>query len=174
MAGGRFGARALLVAGVLVLGLSSLAGAWATGGAMLLALRVVEGFSFATVVSAAPKIVLDASSRGDRDSRLGIWSGYMPGGMALAMVVAPFVTEALGWRSLWWLSAGAALLTMALALAGTGGATGPSSRSATPMPASTGPAQARRCRSAPCGSMAGRSCSSPSSGSRSQPGSRHS
>ena len=120
MAGGRFGARALLVAGVLVLGLSSLAGAWATGGAMLLALRVVEGFSFATVVSAAPKIVLDASSRGDRDLALGIWSGYMPGGMALAMVVAPFVTEALGWRSLWWLSAGAALLTMALALAGTG------------------------------------------------------
>ena len=87
---------------------------------MLLALRVVEGFSFATVVSAAPKIVLDASSRGDRDLALGIWSGYMPGGMALAMVVAPFVTEALGWRSLWWLSAGAALLTMALALAGTG------------------------------------------------------
>ena len=119
MTGGRFGARPLLLTGVLVLGLSGVVGALATSGAMLLAIRVVEGISFACVVSSAPKIVFDATRPGDRDLALGIWSGYMPGGMALAMVVAPFLAEPLGWRSLWWLLAGLALLAAVLVAAGT-------------------------------------------------------
>ena len=119
MAGGRFGARALLLTGLLILGLSGVAGALATGGAMLLAVRVVEGISFAAIVAAAPKIVFDATSHRDRDFVLGVWSAYMPGGMALAMLVAPFLAEPLGWRSLWWLCAGAALLTAVLAVVGT-------------------------------------------------------
>ena len=120
MAGGRFGARALLLTGIVVLALSGLAGAFATSGAVLLAIRVFEGISFAAIAAAAPKIIFDAASRGDRDLALGIWSGYMPGGMALAMTVAPFLAEPLGWRSLWWLSAAAALLTVVLAAVGTG------------------------------------------------------
>ena len=119
MTGGRFGARALLLTGVLVLGLSGVAGAFATDGAMLLGIRVFEGISFATITAAAPKIVFDATSRADRDFVLGIWSAYMPGGMALAMVVAPFLAEPLGWRSLWWLCAGAALLMGVLVVVGT-------------------------------------------------------
>ena len=119
MTGARFGARALLLTGVLVLGLSGVAGAFATDGAMLLGIRVFEGISFATITAAAPKIVFDATSRADRDFVLGIWSAYMPGGMALAMVVAPFLAEPLGWRSLWWLCAGAALLTGVLVVVGT-------------------------------------------------------
>ncbi len=119
MAGGRVGARALLLTGVLVLVLSGIAGALATSGAMLLAVRVFEGISYATMVSAAPKMTVDATRPEDRDLALGIWSGYMPGGMALAMIVAPFLAEPLGWRSLWWLSAGAALVATVLAVVGT-------------------------------------------------------
>ena len=119
MAGGRFGARALLLTGVLVLVLSGIAGALATSGAMLLAVRVFEGISYATMVSAAPKLTVDATRPEDRDLALGIWSGYMPGGMALAMIVAPFLAEPLGWRSLWWLSAGAALVATVLTVVGT-------------------------------------------------------
>ena len=119
MAGGRVGARALLLTGVLVLVLSGIAGALATSGTMLLAIRVFEGISYATMVSAAPKILFDATRPEDRDLALGIWSGYMPGGMALAMVVAPFLAEPLGWRSLWWLCAGAALVAAVLTVVGT-------------------------------------------------------
>ena len=118
MAGGRIGARALLLAGVLVLVLSGIAGALATSAAMLLVVRVFEGISFAAIVSSAPKITFDASRPEDRNLTLGIWSGYMPGGMALAMIVAPFIAESMGWRSLWWLMAGAALIAAALAVAG--------------------------------------------------------
>ena len=119
MAGGRVGARALLLTGVLVLVLSGVAGGFATNAAMLLAVRVFEGISFAAIVAAAPKITFDATRPEDRDLALGIWSGYMPGGMALAMVVAPFLAESLGWRSLWWLCAGAALVATVLAAVGT-------------------------------------------------------
>ena len=119
MVGGRVGARALLLTGVLVLVLSGVAGALATGAAMLLVVRVFEGISFAAITAAAPKITFDATRPEDRDLALGIWSGYMPGGMALAMVVAPFLAEPLGWRSLWWLMAGAALIAAALVVLGT-------------------------------------------------------
>ena len=95
MAGGRVGARALLLTGVLVLVLSGVAGGFATSAAMLLAVRVFEGISFAAIVAAAPKITFDATRPEDRDLALGIWSGYMPGGMALAMVGAPFLAESL-------------------------------------------------------------------------------
>ncbi len=118
MAGGRIGARALMLTGVLVLVLSGIAGALATSAAMLLAVRVFEGISFAAIVSSAPKITFDASRPEDRNLTLGIWSGYMPGGMALAMIVAPFIAESMGWRSLWWLMAGAALIAAVLAVAG--------------------------------------------------------
>ena len=119
LAGGRFGARALLLTGALVLVLSGIAGAFATGAAMLLAVRVFEGISFAAIVASVPKITLDATRPEDRNLALGIWSAYMPAGMALAMVVAPFLAEPLGWRSLWWLCAGAALVAAVLALVGT-------------------------------------------------------
>ncbi len=119
MTGARVGARALLLTGTLVLVLSGVAGALATSAAMLLAVRVFEGISFAAIVSSAPKITFDATRPGDRNLALGIWSGYMPGGMALAMVVAPFLAESLGWRSLWWLCAGGALVAAVLVAAGT-------------------------------------------------------
>ena len=90
MAGGRIGARNLLLTGLLILGLASLVGAWAVGGGMLLAMRVVEGFGFAAIVSAAPKLIFDAATPKDRDLALGIWSTYMPAGMAIAMVVTSF------------------------------------------------------------------------------------
>ena len=119
MTGSRVGARALLLTGVLVLVLSGIAGALASSAAMLLAVRVFEGVSFAAIVASAPKITVDASRPEDRNLTLGIWSGYMPGGMALAMIVAPFLAEPLGWRSLWWLMAGAALIATVLAVVGT-------------------------------------------------------
>ena len=119
LAGGRFGARALLLTGALVLVLSGIAGAFATGAGMLLAVRVFEGISFAAITASAPKITLDATRPEDRNLALGIWSAYMPAGMALAMVVAPFLAEPLGWRSLWWLCAGAALIAAVFAAVGT-------------------------------------------------------
>jgi MFS family permease len=119
MVGGRVGARNLLLAGLLILGLASLVGAWASGGGMLLAMRVVEGIGFAAIGSAAPKLVFDAATPKDRDLALGIWSTYMPAGMAIAMILTSFLIEPLGWRGIWLISAGAALAVAFVAFVGT-------------------------------------------------------
>ena len=119
MAGGRIGARNLLLTGLLILGFASFVGAWADGGGMLLAMRVVEGIGFAAIVSAAPKLIFDAATPKDRDLALGIWSTYMPAGMAIAMVVTSFLIEPLGWRGIWLVSAGSGLVIAILVFAGT-------------------------------------------------------
>ncbi len=119
MSGSRIGARTLLGGGLAIVGLASLAGAWSTGGGMLLALRVIEGVGFAAISSAAPKIIFDASAERDRDLALGIWSTYMPAGMALAMLLSAFLLEPIGWRGMWLVAGGGALGLAFLSVAGT-------------------------------------------------------
>ena len=119
MAGGRFGERNLLLIGLFILALVGAIGAASSSGAMLLILRVVEGVGFAAIAVTAPKIVVDASGPHDRDLALGIWSTYMPAGMALAMLITPFLIDPIGWRGIWLIGAGAALIVAALAFVGT-------------------------------------------------------
>lgn len=119
MTGGRFGERNLLLIGLLILTLVGAIGAASPGGAMLLVLRVIEGIGFAAITVAVPKLVVDATGPHDRDLALGIWSTYMPTGMALAMVVTPFLLDPIGWRGVWLVGAGAVLVVALLAFAGT-------------------------------------------------------
>ena len=119
MTGGRFGERNLLLIGLFILAVVGAIGAASPGGAMLLILRVIEGLGFATITVAVPKLVVDATGPHDRDLALGIWSTYMPAGMALAMVVTPLLLEPIGWRGIWLVGAGATLVVALLAFAGT-------------------------------------------------------
>lgn len=119
MAGGRLGERALLIAGLLILVVGGAIGAASGSGVMLLALRVIEGIGFAAITVAAPKLVFDATGPKDRDLALGIWSTYMPAGMALAMLVTPFLLPSLGWRGVWLIAAAATLGVALLAFVGT-------------------------------------------------------
>ncbi|MGD9538283.1 MAG: CynX/NimT family MFS transporter [Alphaproteobacteria bacterium] len=119
MAGGLFGARPLLFGGLLVLAAAGALGAFAPDGGVLLALRVIEGIGFSTITAAAPKLVFDAASGKDRDLALGIWSAYMPAGMALAMVAVPLLLPAIGWRGAWLAGAGVTLVVALLAAVGT-------------------------------------------------------
>jgi cyanate permease len=51
-----------------------------------------------------------ASHADDRRFALAIWSGYLPGGVGLVMLLAPLVAGAGGWRALWVASMVVALL----------------------------------------------------------------
>ncbi|MBM3482369.1 MAG: MFS transporter [Alphaproteobacteria bacterium] len=118
-AGGRIGERMLLLAGLAVLAIGGAIGAASGSGGMLLALRVIEGFGFAAIAVAAPKLTVDAATEEDRDLALGIWSAYMPAGMALSMVLAPALLPAIGWRGMWLVGAAATVAVAVLAFAGT-------------------------------------------------------
>ena len=106
----RLGARRMVLAGAAVMALASLAGGLAGSGTLLLATRIVEGFGFATLTVAAPKLIAAATRAEVRRLALGAWGTYMPVGMALSLVIATAVLDSIGWRGLWFLNAGLILL----------------------------------------------------------------
>ena len=106
----RLGTRRTVLAGAAVMALASLAGGLAGNGTLLLATRIVEGFGFATLTVAAPKLIAAATRTEVRRLALGAWGTYMPVGMALSLVIATAALDTTGWRGLWFLNAGLILL----------------------------------------------------------------
>ena len=161
--------------------LASLAGGLAGSGTLLLATRIAEGFGFATLTVAAPKLIAAATRTEVRRLALGAWGTYMPVGMALSLVIATAVLDAIGWRGLWFLNAGLILL-YALAFAPVGGAAALASNAghrrgcrqrrwasdaaAAGGPGSSARACVRRCRDRGPGCSVRASCCSRSSGWR--------
>ncbi|WP_261538625.1 CynX/NimT family MFS transporter [Burkholderia multivorans] len=107
----RWGDRRLLIAGLVALGVASVAGAAADSFAVLLATRVAEGVGFVIVVVAAPAVLNRVTPPASRTVVFGLWSTFMPAGIALSMVVGSLLG---GWRSGW---LAAVVLTFAAAAA---------------------------------------------------------
>jgi predicted MFS family arabinose efflux permease len=64
----------------------------------LLASRVVEGLGFLLITVAGPAVIARLAHPGDRHRAMALWSCFMPGGMALAMLTGPWLG---GWQGLW-------------------------------------------------------------------------
>ncbi len=115
----RLGARRVLAAGLFFLVAGSIGGAAADSGVVLLATRVLSGLGLVTVAVSAPRIIVATASVRDCGLALGAWSIYMPTGMAIAMLSAPFVLPGVGWRGLWLLHAGVTAIVLVAVLAAT-------------------------------------------------------
>ena len=115
------GRRRLLFVGLATLVAGGVLGSMAAGTAGMLASRFVEGLGFVAIIVAAPSLIGEAAAPGDRRLALGVWSTYMPTGMALGMIGAPLLLAPFGWRGLWLAVAGltAALLAAGLLARGT-------------------------------------------------------
>lgn len=103
------GYRRVLVAGLLCQAAGSLMGSWSEGSFLLLATRILEGLGFVSAGVATPALIFRVTRPGDLRIALSIWSCYVPGGIAVMMVLTPFLTAVFGWRGLW--QANAAVLT---------------------------------------------------------------
>jgi DHA1 family inner membrane transport protein len=98
----RFGHKRLGLAGLAVMCLAGLLGAAAWDFPSLLASRFLEGIGF--MLFAVAGSALMAASTDDPRNRpkvMGLWSAYMPSGGSAAMLLAPLVLGAWGWRGLW-------------------------------------------------------------------------
>lgn len=98
----RAGPRRLMLASLLIMGVGGWLGAVAESGATLLVSRFLEGLGLVGVVVTAPAIVRAACRPADRNLALGLWGAYLPGGVAVALIAAPAMMEAFGWRGFWW------------------------------------------------------------------------
>jgi MFS family permease len=103
------GARRALLAGLLTIGGSSLAGAFAASAAPLLVTRFLEGCGFMAIVLSAPRLIRALAAPKDSQLAFTFWSAYMPGGAATMMLAAPAVLTAFGWQALWIVNAALAL-----------------------------------------------------------------
>ena len=98
----RYGHKRLGLAGLAVMAGGGLLGAAALDYPLLLVSRVLEGAGFILfAVTGAALINASAASPRDRNRAMGLWTAYMPGGAALAMLAAPLATAQLGWRGYW-------------------------------------------------------------------------
>jgi len=108
----RFGHKRLALFGLIVLAAGGALGAAAGGFASLLVARFLEGVGFiAFVVSAVALMNAAAATPRDRARALGLWSSYMPTGGTVALLAAPLLIGAWGWRGLWMVLAVAAVVS---------------------------------------------------------------
>ena len=94
------GSRRAIVAGLLMIGIASCAGAFARGGLMLLVTRVFEGFGFIMVAIATPTLLRAVTTVKDRDLVFALWTVYYSAGSVIVMLAGPWLAE-WGWQSLW-------------------------------------------------------------------------
>ena len=106
----RLGDRRMLVTGLAILGLASLAGAAAGSYGWLIATRIIEGLGLLLFVVAAPAALARLTPPARRSLVFGFWGTFMGIGIALSMLLGPVLGS---WRGLWLLD-GVLALAMAL------------------------------------------------------------
>jgi len=106
MVADRIGVRRMVLAGLALLFVGSVAGGLAGDARGLLLARTIEGVGFLSVAVAIPAIILAVTASDKQRLVLAGWSCYMPIGMALMMLAAPTLIAAFDWRGLWLLNAG--------------------------------------------------------------------
>jgi MFS transporter, DHA1 family, inner membrane transport protein len=97
----RFNHWRLAIGGLALIAVSGLCGAISVTAAQLIITRFFEGVGFLAVVIAAPSIIANATSGRTRSVALGLWPGYMPAGISLMILLAPFAIHVGGWRGMW-------------------------------------------------------------------------
>ena len=110
------GLRRSMLIGLGTLCCASLAGGLAGSAAMLLLLRAAEGFGLLLTATPAPGLIRRLLAGRGTDAMLGLWSAYMPLGVAAALLAGPWLQDAIGWRGWWWLAGALSLLAAAALL----------------------------------------------------------
>lgn len=114
-----YGRRRLLVLGLAVFGLCSLAGGLAQAPWQLIAARAGQGLGAAAATPAALAMLTTTFPEGPRRVRaLGVWSGVNAAGGALGVLAGGLLTQYAGWR--WVMLINLPIVAVTLALVGAG------------------------------------------------------
>jgi EmrB/QacA subfamily drug resistance transporter len=108
------GRRRILVAGTLLIGVSSLVGGFAGSSGVLIGARLAQGLGAAMMLPAALSILTTSFKEGkDRHAALGVWAGV--GGLASAagVLLGGLLTQGPGWRWVMFVNPIASVLVLA-------------------------------------------------------------
>jgi MFS family permease len=105
------------LSGLIAIGctmLGSIVGALATGSAMLLSGRVIEGIGLGLITVIAPAVISMWFLPEKRGTPMGIWASWVPvGGFIMYNLAGPLLGS-FGWQSIWWFGALFALIAFVI------------------------------------------------------------
>ncbi len=105
-----FGARRLVLAGLLLFAAASLTAGLATSAPMLLTGRVAQGIAAAMLSPAALSLIVTIFDGDERNRALGIWSALGGSGAALGVLLGGLLTAGPGWAWVFYINVPVALV----------------------------------------------------------------
>lgn len=111
-----YGRKKVFLCGTVVYTIGSLVSALATTGFMLILCRVVQGIGSAMMFSTSIAILTSVYPRDQRGSAIGINTASVYTGLSLGPFLGGFLTQHLGWRSIFYLNVALGVIVVVLIL----------------------------------------------------------